>query len=199
MVTNSVVTHNLKKVVQCTPIEVELMQKLRKGDQEALKTIFNSNFEKLYAFVFYEVGQNRSVAEDIVQETFFSAIKSASKFKGTSQIYTWLAGIAHHKIADYYRSHKIGQSEQDDYEHLMTRNSSDFTRNNDSHQDDLAAIQHALCKLPQNYQDILLMRFVDEMPFNEIALKNGQSLEATKSLFRRSIAALTKKMEGDNG
>ena len=69
----------------------------------------------------------------------------------------------------------------------------------ENRQDDLVTIQHALCQLPKNYQDILLMRFVDDMSFNEIARQNGQSLDATKSLFRRSVAALARKMDGDNG
>ena len=40
------------------------------------------------------------------------------------------------------------------------------------------------------------MRFVDEMPFNEIALQNRQSLEATKSLFRRSLPLWQRKWKG---
>jgi len=72
------------------------------------------------------------------------------------------------------------------------------TANDEDQRDDLAIIQHALGKLPKNYQEILMLRFVDNLPFNEIARQNGQSLEATKSLFRRSMTALTKEMEEAN-
>jgi RNA polymerase sigma-70 factor (ECF subfamily) len=134
----------------------------------------------------------------VTQEIFIAVLKSLGSFKGQSKFNTWIWTITNRKIVDYYRSNKSRLTEQDDYEEVVTRKLSNHTTSADSNQDDLVTVQHALGTLPQNYQDILLMRFVDEMPFNEIALQNRQSLEATKSLFRRSVAALTKRMEGDD-
>jgi len=194
MVTNSVVTHNLKKVVQFTPIEVELMQKLRKGDQEALKTIFNSNFEKLYAFVFYEVGQNRSVAEDIVQETFLSAIKSASKFKGTSQIYTWLAGIAHHKIADYYRhaNHDKNTADILDWEQINFVVDSKPGADIASSTENKIMIDQALNSLPSDYRKIIILKYVQELPINEIAKVLNRSPKSVEGILSRARKTLRK-------
>jgi RNA polymerase sigma-70 factor, ECF subfamily len=192
MVTNSVVTHNLKKVVQCTPIEVELMQKLRKGDQEALKTIFNSNFEKLYAFVFYEVGQNRSVAEDIVQETFFSAIKSASKFKGTSQIYTWLAGIAHHKIADYYRHVNSDKNIAEIFDREQINFVVDSAPGTDiaSSTENKIMIDQALNSLPSDYRKIIILKYVQELPISEIVKVLNRSPKSVEGILSRARKTL---------
>ncbi|MEO1013010.1 MAG: sigma-70 family RNA polymerase sigma factor [Bacteroidota bacterium] len=44
------------------------------------------------------------LVEDLVQETFLSALKSAPYYKGNSTERTWLVGILRHKIMDYYRS-----------------------------------------------------------------------------------------------
>ena len=194
MVTNSVVTHNLKKVVQFTPIEVELMQKLRKGDQEALKTIFNSNFEKLYAFVFYEVGQNRSVAEDIVQETFLSAIKSASKFKGTSQIYTWLAGIAHHKIADYYRHANSDKNTAEIFDREQINFVVDSKPGADiaSSTENKIMIDQALNSLPSDYRKIIILKYVQELPINEIAKVLNRSPKSVEGILSRARKTLRK-------
>jgi RNA polymerase sigma factor (sigma-70 family) len=178
------------------PSDEELVHSAQKGAQDAFVLLYERYFPNVIARVRFKIPE--SDVEDVVQEIFIAMLKSLGSFKGQSKFSTWIWTITNRKIVDYYRSHKVRLSEQDDFEELVMRNPSNHTVRADHVQDDLAVIQGALSKLPQNYQDILLMRFVDDMPFNEIALQNGQSLEATKSLFRRSMAALTKIMEGEN-
>lgn len=50
---------------------------------------------------------NKAVAEDLVQDTFLSAIKAAASFKGESSEKTWLVRILQNKIIDYYRKKDI--------------------------------------------------------------------------------------------
>ena len=47
--------------------------------------------------------QDRSIAEDLVQETFLSAVRSRERFKGRSSDKTWLFAILKHKIIDHFR------------------------------------------------------------------------------------------------
>jgi RNA polymerase sigma-70 factor (ECF subfamily) len=178
------------------PSDEELARSAQKGAQDAFVLLYERYFPNVIARVRFKIPE--SDVEDVVQEIFIAILKSLGSFKGQSKFSTWVWTITSRKIVDYYRSRKVRLSEQDDYEELVMRNPSNHTVRADNAKDDLSVIQSALSKLPQNYQDILLMRFVDDMPFNEIALQNGQSLEATKSLFRRSMAALTKTMEGEN-
>ena len=56
----------------------------------------------LYHFALSRV-HNPTVAEDLVQETFLSALRSLKDFKGRSSEKTWLAGILKHKIGDHFR------------------------------------------------------------------------------------------------
>jgi len=189
---------NLRKPLFNTPSpnDEELARSAQQGKQDAFVILYERYFPNVLARVRFKVPQND--VEDVTQEIFIAVMKSLGSFKGQAKFSTWLWTITNRKIVDYYRSHKSRLIEQDDYEEVVTRNSLKHTPSADNSQEDLAIVQHALGTLPQNYQDILLMRFVDEMPFNEIALHNKQSLEATKSLFRRSVAALSKRMEGDH-
>ncbi|MFC1585169.1 sigma-70 family RNA polymerase sigma factor [Fibrobacterota bacterium] len=50
---------------------------------------------------------DKSTVEDLIQDTFVSALKSRSSFKGKSSEKTWLVSILKHKIFDYYRHKKI--------------------------------------------------------------------------------------------
>ena len=47
---------------------------------------------------------DRNLAEDLVQDTFLSALKARDNFKGNSQEKTWLYSILENKITDYFRS-----------------------------------------------------------------------------------------------
>ena len=56
-------------------------------------------------------------------------------------------------------------------------------------------IQKALSQLPDNYREVLLLRFAEDLQFNEIAELMNQNMEATKSLFRRAVAALRNQLD----
>ena len=58
--------------------------------------------DDLYRFAYLRTG-NRQTAEDLVQETFLSALKALDSFQGKSSVRTWLTSILNRKIIDYYR------------------------------------------------------------------------------------------------
>lgn len=58
--------------------------------------------DPLFRYALKRVGQ-RDLAEDLVQDTFVAALRSADGFQGRSKILTWLIGILRHKIADHMR------------------------------------------------------------------------------------------------
>ncbi|GAB4183767.1 MAG: RNA polymerase factor sigma-70 [Calditrichia bacterium] len=55
---------------------------------------------------------NKQIAEDLVQDTFFSAIKKVDTFEGKSSVRTWLTAIIRRKIIDYYRKKSTHMEEQ---------------------------------------------------------------------------------------
>jgi len=84
--------------------ETQLVEKLRSGDSTAMAEFYNVYRSRLYTLVLEQVGRDEAVAEDLVQETFLAALGSLDKFRGDSQLYTWLRSIAFHKINDILRS-----------------------------------------------------------------------------------------------
>ena len=49
---------------------------------------------------------NVEIAEELLQETFYSAVKNINKFRGDSNIKNWLYKIAKNKYIDYYKKNK---------------------------------------------------------------------------------------------
>jgi RNA polymerase sigma-70 factor, ECF subfamily len=175
----------------------ELARCAQTGSQEAFIQLYERFFPTVYAWARFKVPE--ADVEDVTQEIFIAVLKSLGSFRSQSKIRTWIWTITNRKIADYYRARKIKQPvELDSYDELDAYTLSDHTRSAEGEQDNLEIVRQALSKLPNNYQDIILQRFIYEVPFNEIACQNGQSLESTKSLFRRAMAALSMKMENNN-
>ena len=65
-------------------------------------TWVDSHGDALYRFALLRV-KDTHVAEDLVQDTFISALEGLDAFKGDSAVRTWLIGILKHKILDYFR------------------------------------------------------------------------------------------------
>ena len=67
---------------------------------------------------FLKLSRNESVSEELTQETFFQAYLSIHRFKGESDVFTWLASIAKHVYFKYMKKQKM--SVEDSYVGLMT-------------------------------------------------------------------------------
>lgn len=63
---------------------------------------FNLYSDELFAWAYHKTS-SKEMAEDLVQDTFLSAVKGLEKFKNNSQPKTWLFAILNNKIIDYYR------------------------------------------------------------------------------------------------
>jgi RNA polymerase sigma-70 factor (ECF subfamily) len=61
--------------------------------------------DALFRFALLRV-KDPGVAEDLVQETFLSALKGIDRFKGGSTLRTWLIGILKHKVIDHFRKNR---------------------------------------------------------------------------------------------
>ncbi len=68
-------------------------------------TWVDEHSDALFRFALLRV-KDPLVAEDLVQETFLSALKGIDRFRGGSSLRTWLVGILKHKIIDHFRRNR---------------------------------------------------------------------------------------------
>jgi RNA polymerase sigma-70 factor (ECF subfamily) len=178
-------------------IEKRLVMKAKEGDLQAFNQLYDAQFRAVYSRVRYKVPETD--IEDVTQEIFISMVKGLKRFKGQSSLKTWLRTITNRKIADYYRKKKdreISQGNEQVMDYLDGQN--DDTRFRKKH-DNAILLKRSLKNLPDHYQEVILLRFVDEYKFQEIAEIIGKSLEATKSQYRRAIAALRDEVNQNHG
>jgi len=178
------------------PTDEMLVREAQQGSQEAFSMLYERYLPSVYNRVRYVVPEDD--IEDVVQEIFIAAMKSINSFKRQSKFSTWLRTLTNRRVADFYRKQK-----GDDV--AMPENAGDTMEDSSARLrskpgrvgiDDKIVLQDALAELPEHYQEVLLLRFAEGLKFHEIADAMDQSLEATKSLFRRAIAALKSELEG---
>lgn len=162
-----------------------LITQFKAGKTEAFDFLYHRHLPNVYKRVRYVVPEND--VEDVTQEIFISAIKSLPSFRGDSQFSTWLRTLTNHKVAEFYR--KRARKQEPMLAPLSDANAK-ITGNTSKSMEERIYLQRALQDLPENYREVLLLRFAEDLQFNEIAQVTQQNLEATKSLFRRAVAAL---------
>ena len=186
--------------------EAELVARLRQGDRDALEQLYRRYVDRLYSLVFYQVGRNKSVAEDIVQEIFLATLKSAHKFRGESKFYTWLCGIAYHKVNDFYRqqSRQNGPGQTSSpTAHLVLEQIAETEPTAQSQiesHETKQVVEQALSRLPLSYRQALIFKYVEQMSVSEISLVMGRSPKSVEGILARARktlrTALDKLSEG---
>jgi RNA polymerase sigma-70 factor (ECF subfamily) len=184
--------------------EIELVEKLRQGDSAAMEEFYNVYRARLYSLIFEQVDRDETLAEDLVQDVFIAALGSLDKFRGDSQLYTWLRSIAFHKINDFYRrqarqptpsksSHDfdVAKLEQikDNHPGTVTQMEDEEVRQ---------SVHQALADLPQDYQKVLVLKYLRDMPVLAISQVMGRSPKAVEGLLSRARKAMRDNLESNN-
>ncbi len=167
-----------------------LIKQFKDGNSNAFNELYQRHLSGVYKRVRYMVPEQD--VEDTTQEVFIAALKSLPSFRGESQFGTWLRTLTNHKIAEYYRkSHRKREAPKTSFDEARDHGDGNTAKV----LEEQIALRKALQLLPNQYQEIILLRFVDGLQFNEIAELSGQHLEATKSLFRRAVSALRGQLD----
>ena len=164
----------------------------------------------LYRYALLRV-RRPEVAEDLVQETFYAAVRSYSNFQGKSSERSWLCGILKNKICDYFR--KLGRETNfTDLEFLDDEMSHKFIDQGWNH--DLgpaewesrtealmdraefwATFRDCLSKLPARVADVFMLREMEEMGTAEICQALRISQNNLWVMLHRARMALRECME----
>jgi RNA polymerase sigma-70 factor (ECF subfamily) len=172
------------------PSDEMLLHQAQAGDWEAFGTLCERYLPRVYNRL-RAVIPHQDV-EDLTQEVFVAVVRSLRSFRSDSAFSTWLYGITKHKVSDYHRrKRKHGDTERSMLEEPWSpaRDPSPTVHNT-------LLVRQILLSLPERYREVLLLRLAEGRSFREVAQLLNLSLEATKSLYRRAIAAAHKKLAG---
>src|SRR5687767_13133135 len=91
-----------------------LLQRAADGDHDAARQLVDEAGPVVFGFVLARVGGDRSVADDLVQDTFVEALRGAATFRGDSAVSTWMCAIARRRVARWYEAERRRDAAFDD-------------------------------------------------------------------------------------
>jgi RNA polymerase sigma-70 factor (ECF subfamily) len=158
--------------------------------------------------VAYRILGDYDEAADVTQETFISAYKSYHRFRGDSAVYTWLYQIAMNNCRNRLRSRQRTQDHSggsldagwadEATGEATTREIADLTHAPHKlleQQEMREKLMEAVQSLPQEYREVVILREVSGLSYNEIADAAGISLDNVKTRLSRARAMLRRKLE----
>lgn len=168
--------------------DVDLLLRAAAGDRDAVRQLLDEAGPVVYGFVFARLGGNATVAEDIVQETFLEAVRSAAGFRGEAALTTWLCTIARRRLARHYE----GERRQE-----VARSSLTLVRDEAEAPsiDDRDVLVRALGTLSALHRQVLVLKYLDDKSVGEIASELGRSRVQVQSLLQRARDGLRRQLE----
>ncbi len=170
------------------------------GDHVAFRELFDRYHRRAYA-VAYGVVKNKEDALDVVQEAFVKVHKHLSAFQGTSSFYTWLYRIVMNLAIDHLRRKKNNRpaayddgreaDSEGDEDGILPRMLDANPRKAVLRREVLDRVQAALATLPEYHRQVILLREVEGLSYEEMA----EVLEVPKGTIMSRLFHARRKMQ----
>ncbi|MGI6284113.1 RNA polymerase sigma factor [Caproicibacterium lactatifermentans] len=152
-----------------------------------------TEFEEIYSNYFKDVyryslvlSKNKSIAEDITQETFFKALKKIDAFKGDCKISVWLCQIAKNTYFSYLKKQPYLL---EDIDNVVNIPGDDFEQKiiADGNVYEIHKLIHGL---EEPYKEVFMLRFFGDLSFRKIAELFGKTESWARVTYHRARAKL---------
>jgi len=178
----------------------ELVKRIQNGQRELLEELAERYLSAVYNRVVRVVPP--SDVEDLTQEIMLAIVRSVDRFGARSSVPTWVHAIVNNKLKYYYRQRRSRsrtsvqwpgrEGEEDDGPPVPAKGEDPVARVLEA--DEQGGVARIVNGLRPSYQQVLRLRFTDGLSFKEIGEVMGMSLDGVKSLFRRAVADVAKRM-----
>lgn len=163
-----------------------------KTDSEAFGQLYERYVKKIYNYLYYRTGDVYE-AEDLTARVFFRALTHLNRYTDRGLPFSaWLYRIAHNLAANWHRDHgrrvilPLHAIAPGEWEALRIE-APDLVLETREAQERL---RHAIQGLPDERQQVLLLKFVERMSNQEIGVVMQRSEGAVKSLYHRTLLTL---------
>jgi len=167
-----------------------------KTDPAAFGKLYRKYVERIYNYIYYRTGSAKD-AEDLTGKVFFKAMSHIKGYKHMGLPFSaWLYRIAHNLVANYHRDRSRKQEISLDnipgqvLPHSESQPETHIVRNQE-----VEELLSTIRELADNRQELLILKFVDQLSNAEIGQIMRKSEGAIKSLYHRTLIELREKMK----
>lgn len=170
-----------------------LLHQVKNGNQQAFAKFYDFYRDKIYRFIYFRIS-DENLAQDFTNDTFIKILSYLNQGQEIESFQSFLYQTARNLIIDFYR--QKGQAEMPIDE---------FVSENIPEERDLVAevedkfeiekIQSALSQIPDHYREVIVLRFIEDLPFKEVAKIIGLKEDHTRMLAHRGLKLLRKQLK----
>ena len=147
--------------------ELLLISRARGGDREAFGALVEQYRDNVYRLAYRMCG-NAYDADEAAQEAFVAAWRALPNFRGDAKFSTWLYRLTTNAAIDVMRREKRHQTVGDG-EMVDLADDADSPQETVERTEQQEAVQKALATLSEEYREVLLLRYMEELDYAEIA------------------------------
>ncbi len=137
-------------------------------------------------------------AEDVTQDAFLNAFKNIKQFDATRAFKPWLLQIVRNRALDVLKQKRplAFSAMQDEDESWLDQIPDPALSPSETAEIriEAARVEKAIAGLPEQYRNVLSLRYIQRLTFREIGLELGEILDTVKTRHRRAVALLKKKL-----
>lgn len=147
---------------------------------------YKSHSKHIYQFMYWRT-QDDALSKDLTSSVFERAWRSRHSFQGGS-VQAWLYRIARNSLTDHWRKKK--DLSVDDIDQLPEAVTEETVTANIDRQFAVAKLKVAVSKLPKNMQDIIRLRFIENLSSRQAAKRLGMSESNVRIIQYRALKKL---------
>ena len=171
--------------------EGTLIKRAIKRDREAFGALYDRHVSRVYRHIYFMVG-NPPEAEDLTAQAFLQAWQAIERYQiRGAPFVSWLMRIAHNLGVSHLRSRKPSTELP---ETLVDRSREGNPDDVLQRQADGDHVREAILRLREEHRRVIILRFVQDLAYREVAEIVGKSVPAVRVIQHRALNALRKQM-----
>lgn len=173
--------------------EQDILRRAQQGDSEAFRLLVEAYQTQVYRLALRMCGE--AAADDVTQEAFLAAWRALPEFRGTCRFSTWLYRLTTNAAIDCLRREKRHR-DTDDLDGVELSDGGDTPQESAERSETQTAVRAALSALSEEHRQVLLLRYMQELDYSEIAVALAVSEGTVKSRISRAKARLKEILSG---
>lgn len=186
----------ISEVTQIT--DANAVQLASAGDADAFSYLYEQNVKRIYNYIYYRIGSEAD-AEDLTARVFHRAFGHINKYVEKGVPFTaWLYRIAHNLTANWYRDTQR-RREVSLEDHIEIPVQGELPERTMEKNQEKELLLTAIRRLPADRQELILLKYLEDLSNGQIAIIMGRTEGAIKSLYHRSLLSLREELKRVSG
>jgi RNA polymerase sigma-70 factor (ECF subfamily) len=174
-------------------VDERVIEACQQGDREAFRLLFEAYKDRVFSIAVYSFGGDDAAAGDVMQQVFLKLMTTITQFRGNSEFTTWLYRLVVNTCIDEQRRRRrfLPFGESDPVSRMEDR------RPQEKHYARLEiadSVKAAIGELKPKFRLPILLKYVEDLSYGEIAQVMGCSKGTVASRLNRGHKALAKRL-----